>query len=145
MNRDTCSCIFCKLLVSKLQHYSCKVAFLGIVSSLAGQFPGNAAHFPAASTIYRCGVLCLTVDYYMDVCICTCVARRALLDKTCLFLPTRRQPWSNFELRVPPDGGELAVQRAVNMKLTWTAARLRDLFQQWAKQDSQQAAMAQHW
>uniref|UniRef100_A0A383V7A3 5'-3' exonuclease domain-containing protein n=1 Tax=Tetradesmus obliquus TaxID=3088 RepID=A0A383V7A3_TETOB len=72
-------------------------------------------------------------------------AKQLVTIVTDLKHPPVWQPWSNFELRVPPDGGELAVQRAVNMKLTWTAARLRDLFQQWAKQDSQQAAMAQHW
>jgi hypothetical protein len=54
-----------------------------------------------------------------------------------------RQPWSNFELWVPADGGALAVQRAVNMKMNWTAARLSDLFQQWARQRRQQATMAQ--
>eukprot|EP00882_Tetradesmus_deserticola_P017779 GHRQ01019071.1.p1 GENE.GHRQ01019071.1~~GHRQ01019071.1.p1 ORF type:complete len:258 (+),score=88.79 GHRQ01019071.1:1657-2430(+) len=71
-------------------------------------------------------------------------AKQLVTIVTDLQHPPVWQPWSNFELAVPPDGGALAVQRAVNMKLTWTSARLKELFEDWARQGRQQAEVMYH-
>eukprot|EP00775_Hariotina_reticulata_P013709 gene13709-13831_t len=59
------------------------------------------------------------------------LARQLVQLVTDLKVPPVRQPWQAFELKLPQDGGSLALQRAMAMNLTWTAGKLQELLRTW--------------
>jgi hypothetical protein len=54
--------------------------------------------------------------------------------------PPLWQPWDSFALRQPADGGQLAQQRAQQLNLHWTYARLQDMLRRWPSAPTAAAA-----